>query len=110
MHGYNENAMIWKDYHTSKYPIDQPQPLLQKEHESPSLYIYGMGKLSKSGNIYSLEGYKLSHINPAIMPGVIGGFIRYRLTSITFNTEKKKEMEMEIEGEGEGEGEDELSN
>jgi hypothetical protein len=49
------------------------------------MYIYGMGKLSRSGNIYSLDGCKLGHIDPAAMSGVDRGFIRYRISGIEFN-------------------------
>lgn len=95
--------MIWKDHQTSKYPIDEYTKPMQEEGEGKTKpdYIYGMGKVTRSGNIFSLDGYKLGHLDPSIIPAFTGGYVRYKITSVKFNGQEGDSNTMKAEGEGE---------
>jgi hypothetical protein len=89
LHAVNQNVMIWKDSHTSKYPIDNqpPNDSLSSSMETSEAFVYGVGRLDKKGSVYLADGYKIGEVGPSSMDYVPHGYVRFRTTGVSLTTE-----------------------
>ena len=77
LHGLNPNVLIWKDEHISQYPFEM-------ENGKVTYEIYGVGKIAKSGKIYTSDREWIGSIERANFQGNPKGFLRFSFNGISF--------------------------